>query len=152
MGEYAKKVNHLFKRELSSIKRMKTVTVRAFPSQMIPTCVDILCSVKTVERVKPEVEKLVDMLHKLFEDKVMVPHKEKIVQKVREFVRHKHEHDLTVLCLFDETDHTLTVSGRNFYIVRDIAAEGLEIITTAPQKVPVPDELVSKTPNSKMTF
>ena len=143
LGEYARKVNHLFKKELSSIKRMKTVTVRAFPSQMIPIYVEILCSVKAVDRLKPEIEKLVEMLNNLYEQKVTVPNKEKDTQKLREFVRHKHEHDATVLCILDESDNTLTVWGRNFYIVRQTASEALDVtVPRSSQSVPVPDELV----------
>ena len=122
---------------------MKTVTVRAFPSQMIPIYVEILCSVKAVDRLKPEIEKLVEMLNNLYEQKVTVPNKEKDTQKLREFVRHKHEHDATVLCILDESDNTLTVWGRNFYIVRQTVSEALDVtVPRSSQSVPVPDELV----------
>ena len=143
-GEYAKKINHLFKKELGYIERIKTVTVRAFPCQLNPTTVEILCSVKYAEHVKEAIEKLTSMLHNLFEHKVNIPDRETDKQNVREFARHSQEHDNTVSCIFDEEAHMLTVSGRNFYIVRQVAGQVKDMVTTKPQSVPVPQKLVSK--------
>ena len=143
-GEYAKKINHLFKKELAYIERIKTVTVRAFPCQLNPTSVEILCSVKYAGHVKEAIEKLTNMLHNLFEHKVNIPDTEGDKQNVREFVRHSQEHDNTVLCIFDEEAHILTVFGRNYYIARQVAGEVKDMVTTKPQSVPVPHKLVSK--------
>ena len=142
-GEYAKKLYHLFKKELMYITRIKTVTLKAFPCQLNPTSVEILCSVKYVRHVQDAIEKLTNMLHNLFEHKVNIPDAEK--QNVREFVRYLHEHDNTVLCIFDEETRTLTVFGRNYYIVKQVAGEVKEMVTTKPQSVPVPHKLVSIT-------
>lgn len=142
-GEYAKKIKHLFKRELTHIERIKTVSIRAFPCQLNPTTVEVLCSVKFVEHVKVAIEKLTNMMHKLFEYKVTIPDTETDKQNVREFVRHSQEHDNTVLCLFEEETHILTVYGRNFYIVRQVAGEVEDMVAKIQQPVPVPSRLVS---------
>lgn len=141
LGEYAKKVNHLFKRELAFIDRIKTVTIRAFPCQINPTCVEILCSVKVVQQVKAGVEQLVDTLNKLFGHHVRIPDTDRDKQNARDFVRFRHEHDTTVLCIFEEESRTLAIFGRNLYIVRQVANEVQALVTSVPQIVPVPDKI-----------
>ena len=125
------------------------MTIKAFPCQLNPTSVEILCSVKYAGHVKEAIEKLTNMLHNLFEHKVNIPDTEGDKQNVREFVRHSQEHDNTVLCIFDEEAHILTVFGRNYYIARQVAGEVKDMVTTKSQSVPVPHKLVSEQHHEK---
>lgn len=112
IGTYAKKVVHLFAKDLRRLKRIRTVNVKATPSKVNPTCLEILCSVRVVEIVKSQVEKLVGLVHNLFEKEVLVaPDREETIRVKRLLIEKNKSKE--VLCIFDGNTRKLCVVGKS---------------------------------------
>lgn len=122
LGNYAKKVVHLFAKELRRLQRIHTVTVKVTPCKVNPSCLEILCSVRVVEIVKSQVEKMVGQVHNLFEKELQIPEDKQEINRVKQTIIEKNELG-EVLCLFDEKTSKFTVVGRNELLVWQVIAE-----------------------------
>lgn len=122
LGSYAKKVIHLFAKDLRRLKRIRTVTVKATPCKVNPTCLEILCSVRVVEVLKSQVEKIVGLVHNLFEKEVQIPNEIHEIQRAKQIVLEKNDTG-EVLCLFDDRTRKFSVSGRNEMLVFQVVVE-----------------------------
>ena len=121
LGGYAKKVSQLFKNELKRIRRIKTVTLKYFPSRVNPSCVEVLCSTRVVERVKAEVEKLVGLVHGLFEAQTTIPSSK--LAKMKMFIQERTESDDSIVFIFDEKKEVLSVYGTMEAYVKQVIEE-----------------------------
>ncbi|KAL4231379.1 hypothetical protein ACF0H5_008958 [Mactra antiquata] len=115
-GTYAKKVVHLFTKDMRRLQRIRTVTVKSTPCKANPTCVEVLCSIRVVEIVKANVEKIVGLVHNLFEKQWIVPEDDDEKQRVKEIINVKNESE-DILCLYDDVTRAVTVYGRNEILV-----------------------------------
>ncbi|WAR21796.1 hypothetical protein MAR_015770 [Mya arenaria] len=116
-GNYAKKVAHLFAKELKRISRIQTVNIKATPSRLAPVCLSVLCSVRVIEIVKAEIEKVVGQLHNLFEMHLDVPDDAEQVSRVKTTVLW-YADSADVLIVYDERSRRVTAWGRNELPVR----------------------------------
>ena len=149
LGTYAKKVVHLFRKELDRIRRIRTVTVQMHPSRVSPNVVEALCSVREIEIVKSEVEKLVGLIHNLFVRELSVPDNAEQVRKVKELMQ---EHNFTddVLCVVDNKSQTngskmVRVYGRNELVVWQVVSNLKDGKRRAIKDMDTPLDCVSST-------
>ncbi|KAH3789464.1 hypothetical protein DPMN_167645 [Dreissena polymorpha] len=112
IGNYAKKITHLFSSELQKLSKVKTVTVKATPSRIMPLNLEILCSIRVIEMVKSEVEKIVGQIHNLFLKEVLIPNDDAQIAKVKSIVQ-EYSPSTEVVLLFDEKHKKVMVFGRD---------------------------------------
>ncbi|XP_053407798.1 uncharacterized protein LOC123547558 [Mercenaria mercenaria] len=122
LGTYAKKVVHLFAKDVRRLKRVRTVTIKATPCKVNPTCLEILCSARVVEIVKSQVEKLVGLVHNLFEQEIQIPDDIAEIHRAKHIILEKNE-SKEVLCVFDDNTRKLTVLGKSEILVLQVVAE-----------------------------
>lgn len=115
-GTYAKKVVHLFAKDIRRLQRIRTVTIKATPCKVNPTCVEVLCSIRVVEIVKAEVEKIVGLIHNLYEKNWEVPDDEEEKLRVKGIIKIKNESD-EILCIYDDVTRKVSVFGMDGILV-----------------------------------
>jgi len=112
VGNYAKKLTHLFAKELHRLSRIKTVAIKIHPSRVAPVSLEVLCSVRVIEIVKAEIEKIVGQLHNLCEHEMDIPDDEDQMARVKAAVL-GYSKSPEVLVVMDEQSRKVTLWGRN---------------------------------------
>lgn len=122
VGNYAKKVIHLFTAELKQLRRVKTVCIKAHPCKINPVSLEILCSVRVVEKVKSQVEKIVGEVHHLHEREIKISNDAQEISRVKHLITIRNDQG-EVLCLYEETSRKLKILGRNEIFVNQMVTE-----------------------------
>lgn len=121
LGTYAKRIVSLFPKELDKIQRTRTVSMQVHPSKISPNILEILCSIRHVETVKTEVEKLVGLVHNLYVKELSLPEDHDQIAKVKELMQ-EHNETEEVLCLLNPSGRSVSVYGRNELVVYQVVS------------------------------
>ena len=98
-GDYAKKFNHLFSGDITKLKKVPSLYVKAVPTKRNPEYVEVFCNFLVFQKVKGEIARISAELEKIFQTDVFVPRSD--FNKARNFALSK-ERDEKVLYALKE--------------------------------------------------